>query len=183
MISNQEAYLLSLFSPPFNLCLPKIISNGICSLNPNVDIIDIPETLSKNSTDTNYYGNYYKPSLVLDKSLPVEDAREVIGNTKNSWIKAYESNYQTPYQLDSTQEELQEYFNNNIEYSEQLLYKFLSYIFYKCKLNHIYPTKNEIQKYLKREISFEEIRDRWQEFEESSKSEEDYERIILNSLL
>lgn len=81
------------------------------------------------------------------------------------------------------EKELQEYFNNNIEYSEQILYKFWSYIFCKCKWNHVYPTKNEIQRYLKREISFEEIRDRWQEFEESSKSDEDYERIINNGLL
>lgn len=81
------------------------------------------------------------------------------------------------------EKELQEYFNNNIEYSEQILYKFLNYIFCKCKWNHIYPTKNEIQRYLKREISFNDIRDRWQEFEESSKSDEDYERIIINGLL
>lgn len=81
------------------------------------------------------------------------------------------------------EKELQEYFNNNIEYSEQILYKFWSYIFYKCKLKGIYPTKNEIIRYLKREVSFEEIRDRWQEFEESSKSEEDYKRIIINGLL
>ena len=81
------------------------------------------------------------------------------------------------------EKELQEYFNNNIEYSEQLLYKFWSYIFCKCKWNHVYPTKNEIRRYLKREISFDKIRDRWQEFEESSKSDKDYERIIINGLL
>ena len=78
---------------------------------------------------------------------------------------------------------LQEYFKNNIEYSEQIFYEFWGYIFYKCVLKRIYPTKNEIQKYLKKEISFNEIRDRWQEFEESSKSDEDYERIINNGLL
>ena len=81
------------------------------------------------------------------------------------------------------EKELQEYFNNNIEYSEQILCKFWNYIFCKCKWNHVYPTKNEIRRYLKREISFEEIRDRWQEFEESSKSDEDYEKIINNGLL
>lgn len=81
------------------------------------------------------------------------------------------------------EKELQEYFNSNIEYSEQLLYKFWSYIFYKCKLKEIYPTINEIRRYLKREIAFNEIRDRWQEFVESSRSDEDYKRIILNDLL
>ena len=81
------------------------------------------------------------------------------------------------------EKELQEYFTNNIEYSEQILDKFWNYIFYKCVLNHIYPTKNEIKRYLKREISFDKIRDRWQEFEESSKSDEDYSKIIINSLL
>lgn len=81
------------------------------------------------------------------------------------------------------EKELQKYFSNNIEYSEQILNKFRDYVFCKCRWNHIYPTKNEIRRYLKREISFNEIRDRWQEFEESSKSDEDYERIIINGLL
>lgn len=106
---------------------------------------------------------------------------ELINKIKQFFKKTPEFDYiEYNKQLEK---ELQEYFNNNIKYSEQLLYKFWSYIFYKCKLKGIYPTKNEIRRYLKRKISFDEIRDRWQEFEESSKSEEDYERIILNSLL
>ena len=75
------------------------------------------------------------------------------------------------------------YFNNNIEYSEYYYNFFKLYIYCECIYKGIYPTKNEIQRYLKREISFEEIRDRWQEFENSSKSDEDYERIIINGLL
>lgn len=75
------------------------------------------------------------------------------------------------------------YFDHNLEYSEYY-YNFLkTYIYCECIHKGIYPTKNEISRYLKREISFDEIRDRWQEFEESSKSDEDYEKIILNGLL
>ena len=105
---------------------------------------------------------------------------ELINKIKQFFKKTLEFDY-IAYN-NQLEKELQEYFNNNIEYSEQLLYKFWSYIFYKCKLNHIYPTKNEIIRYLKKEISFDKIRDRWQEFEESSKSDEDYERIIINGL-
>lgn len=78
---------------------------------------------------------------------------------------------------------LEYYFNNGLEYSEYYYNFFKTYIYCECIHIGTYPTKNEIQRYLKREISFEEIRDRWQEFEESSKSDEDYERIILNGLL
>lgn len=106
---------------------------------------------------------------------------ELISKIKNIFNKTPEFDY-IAYN-NQLEKELQEYFNDNIEYSKQLLYKFWSYIFYKCKLKGVYPTKNEIQRYLKREISFNDIRDRWQEFEESSKSDEDYERIIINGLL
>ncbi len=81
------------------------------------------------------------------------------------------------------EKDLNDYFNSNMEYSEQILSKFLNYIFYLCKLKGIYPTKNEIEKYLKREITFNQIRDRWQEFEESSKTQEDYNKIIIYSLI
>lgn len=106
---------------------------------------------------------------------------ELISKIKQFFKKTPEFNY-IAYN-NQLEKELQKYFNNNIKYSEQLLYKFWSYIFYKCKLKGVYPTKNEIRRYLKREISFDKIRDRWQEFEESSKSDEDYERIINNGLL
>lgn len=106
---------------------------------------------------------------------------ELISKIKNIFNKTPEFDY-IAYN-NQLEKELQEYFNTNIEYSEQILYKFWNYVFYKCKLKGIYPTKSEIIKYLKREISFNEIRDRWQEFEDSSKSDEDYERIIINGLL
>lgn len=106
---------------------------------------------------------------------------ELISKIKNILKKTPEFDY-IAYN-NQLEKELQEYFNNNIKYSEQLLYKFWSYIFYKCKLKGVYPTKNEIIRYLKREISFDKIRDKWQEFEESSKSNEDYKRIIINGLL
>lgn len=78
------------------------------------------------------------------------------------------------------EKELQEYFSNRIEYSDYILDKFLPYILYKCKLKGLYPTRYEISKYLKKEISFDQIRSKWQEFEQSNQTAEDYNRIIIN---
>lgn len=78
---------------------------------------------------------------------------------------------------------LNSYFNENIDYSNDVFNEFWSYVFHKCRWNHIYPTANEIRRYLKREITFDQIRDRWEEFEQSNKTEEDHNRIIKNGLI
>ena len=60
---------------------------------------------------------------------------------------------------------------------------FIPYLRYLLHFYDIIPTRSELIRFLSGEISFDEIRDRWQEFEGSSKSDEDYERIIINDLL
>lgn len=94
-------------------------------------------------------------------------------------IKNLSDNPNTSY----TKRCLDYYFKNNLECSEYYYNYFKTYIYCQCIYKGIYPTENEIKRYLKREISFNEIRDRWQEFEESSKSDEDYERIIIKRFI
>lgn len=61
------------------------------------------------------------------------------------------------------EKELNNYFNNHLDYSEYYFNKFKSYILYKCKIEHKYPTDSEIERFLKREIIFNQIRNRLEE--------------------
>ena len=91
---------------------PAITKNGkyyITTLNPNVDILSIPEQLSYDPKADNYYGKYYGITLVLDQTTSTEDARKLVDGAYGKWCNAYDSNFTMPYQIDKSSEEIDRY--------------------------------------------------------------------------
>ena len=75
------------------------------------------------------------------------------------------------------------YFMNISQLKNKYSDYFIPYLRYVLHFYDITPTKSELNKFLNGEISFNQIRDRWEEFEQSNKTDEDYNRIINNGLI
>ncbi len=91
---------------------PTITKNGkyyITTLNPNVNILTVPETVSYNPNDDNYYGKYYGVSLVINQTTSTDDAEVLISNAREKWVEAYDSGFKTPYQLGQNADEIDQY--------------------------------------------------------------------------
>ena len=71
-----------------------------------------------------------------------------------------------------------DFYFNNCEYSDFYLNQFKFYIWNECVRNHVYPTYSEMKRFLKKEITFEQIRDIWQEVQDDCETQDDYDRII-----
>lgn len=63
----------------------------------------------------------------------------------------------------NNQEQRLEYFFSHHEQLKEYAGTFYDYILRKCIVNGIYPSIEEIKRFLNKEITFEQIRDRWEE--------------------
>lgn len=146
--------------------------NDICT---KIDLIikryQIPEYIAKYKLD--FIKNKKDILKVYHTTFPKRlTEKEIEAYLKGEFIIEDELNIED---YCSKMERRLNYYLKNLSYSEEYFNYFYSYLIFKCRWNGIYPTRTEVKRFLKKEVST--IRDFFIELEEDGKTEEDKLRI------